>query len=369
LTYHGAYKGEISPRPATLGKIEWIEPPKYEWQIALMAEEYELQVSEYLEEVVPSRESVDEREWLQIDKYCHSVIAVLEDIVLEGKKLDLSPEEFKHDDSEDIVEESEDEDEESEDEEDDEEDDEGNGGDNEDRIDVEISVKPQEVISRIDTQKIKAEKPGNSTGYPWVVKGCDLSESCDLEDISESRQCGEAYEFTAFRNETEWALMRSAYIAAVGPQQATLNMTYGSGFKVPFKIAHSPGRGRGVFATEDIANGTLVWSSEYTATFTEGEQFRKFLAVLPDDMVCDLIIWCYTSLGIGKRNVIECDLDAGSLINSYDDISEYNIANTNITYDTAEPDSVYAVRDIKAGEELVTAYDEFDTDNYEVFGL
>ena len=31
--------------------------------------------------------------------------------------------------------------------------------------------------------------------------------------------------------------------------------------------------------------------------------------------------------------------------------------------------SAYAMRDIKAGEELVTGYDEFDTNDYSPFGL
>merc|ERR1711935_826390 len=105
--------------------------------------------------------------------------------------------------------------------------------------------------------------------------------------------------------------MRTAYIAIMGLEEASIDLKYGSGIKVPFMVGHSPGRGRGVFATKDIPKGTLIWKSQFTASLDEGMQFRKFLSVLPDDMVCDLIMWCYTS-----DEDIECDLDEASLFNS-----------------------------------------------------
>ncbi|CAJ1945167.1 unnamed protein product [Cylindrotheca closterium] len=354
LIYHGTYEGEKRSRPAAVGNIEWIEPPKYESQIALMAKEHSAQRIEYIEEVIPSRESVDEREWLQINKYCHGLMDVLNDIVVEGSKLDLISEEEEEYDSED---------EDSEAEEDEEGDSDGDGEerDTADYLGAGISSEAREIASRLGNSK--------EDGYPWMVKGCDLSEDCTLDDIEDSRECGEEYEFDAYRNETEWVLMRSAYIAVVGPQKATLKLTYGSGIKVPFRVGHSPGRGRGVFATADIPKGTLVWQADFTATFTQGEQFRKFLSVLPDDMVCDLIMWCYTAVRTGGENVIDCDLDEGSLFNSYDELSEYNLGNQKVSFANSDLDSAFAMRDIQAGEEFITAYDEFDTEKYNSFGL
>lgn len=55
---------------------------------------------------------------------------------------------------------------------------------------------------------------------------------------------------------------------------------------------------------------------------------------------------------------------------SDDDVSEYTIGNQKGTEGSKSSiDGAYAMRDIKAGEELVTAYDEFDTENYKAFGL
>lgn len=232
--------------------------------------------------------------------------------------------------------------------------------------------------------EIQEERNSTSKGYPWMIGGCDLSEDCSIENIQESRGCGKTYFYNAYRNETEWALMRSTSMAIVGPEASSIELEYGSGIEVPFKVAHSPGRGRGVFATSEIPKGTLVWTSKFTATFTSGVQFRKFLSILPDDMVCDLIIWCYASEGANDtediqseaegntsgQDFFECDLDEASLFNSYDRRSEYNLGSQKGTVAASpDDDKAYAIRDFRAGEELVTAYEEFDTMNYEAFGL
>ena len=53
-----------------------------------------------------------------------------------------------------------------------------------------------------------------------------------------------------------------------------------------------------------------------------------------------------------------------------DDRSEYNIgALKGSTGDYRTEERIYALRDITAGEELVTAYGQFDTDNFAAFGL
>ena len=78
----------------------------------------------------------------------------------------------------------------------------------------------------------------NSTSkrYPWMVDGCDLSEDCSMNKIRDSRGCGKTYFYDANRNETEWVLMRSAYMAIVGREASSIELEYGSGIEVPFKI-------------------------------------------------------------------------------------------------------------------------------------
>jgi hypothetical protein len=53
-----------------------------------------------------------------------------------------------------------------------------------------------------------------------------------------------------------------------------------------------------------------------------------------------------------------------------DERAEYNIGHLkDFTWDFMGVERVYALRDITAGEELVTAYGSFDTDNFAAFGL
>ena len=57
-------------------------------------------------------------------------------------------------------------------------------------------------------------------------------------------------------------------------------------------------------------------------------------------------------------------------MNSYNHLAEYNAGTVEIPQLESDLMSVvYAARDIKAGEEMVSAYDEFDSDNYGAFGL
>jgi len=347
LIYHGRDEGD-----SDVGRIEWIDPPKDETELEDLQDELEFQRLSYELEVLESHDTVDEREWMVIDRHCQSLMEMLEDSISEGTIYlqSVNNSISDHRKKKDRV------------------------------IDNKISESSDD---EDDTQKFEQESDCEHTvhpsrqsdesldGYPWRVNGCDLSENCTIDDIHDSRGCGETYNFDAARNQTEWVLMRSAYIGIVGSSQASLNLTYGSGIKVPYKVGHSPGRGRGVFATADIPKGTVVWTSDFTATFTNGVQFRKFLSVLPDDIVCDLILWCYTCKEEdGITEVIECDLDEASLFNSFDYMYEYNIGNLKgESQNPAIDDTVYAMRDIVAGEELVTAYDEFDTENYQAFGL
>lgn len=267
--YHGA------------GKIEWIQKPNKE-VFDLLKDEVLYQQKAYHAEVVPSRDTVHPREWIAIHMYAKAVISMLQDVV--GQQAELFGD--SEDDSDD-----------SEDDSDDEED--------------------NEEIKDVVETTVKESKRTDD----WAVNGCDLSENCAIMDIWASRNCGTVDEHHAVRNETEWVLMRSAYVAVVGPSHASIPLTFGSGVKVPYKVGHSPGRGRGVFATEDVPKGTLVWTQEYTAKFIDGIRFRKFLSVLPDDMVCDMVLWCYTYKGNEtdadgneiQMDVIGCDMDEGKL--------------------------------------------------------
>jgi SET domain len=68
----------------------------------------------------------------------------------------------------------------------------------------------------------------------------------------------------------------------------------GSGFFVPVAVQYSPGKGRGVFATEPIRKGRTVWVSWYEGWMLSGLLYRQLLDALPTNALkCDLMAFSY----------------------------------------------------------------------------
>jgi hypothetical protein len=324
--------------------LTWIHRPVDVWQLHLMAEEYERQVNLYASEIYLSRDSVPTNEWKVIASYSEALRNALEFSFHEGwvalgRELEnpLSQKENEKENRDNGKEEDDEEDE-----------DEDSKQEVDDNI-IDHTTEETCVVQQYTNLEASTTKSAGTD--PLDI---DCSTHCDIPDIEISRGC-KNHTYNTIHNQTAWAHMRAAYVAIVGSNDATLNVTNGSGMKVPFKIGHSPGRGRGVFATEDIRKGTLVWHGENTAAFTARVQFRKFLASLPDVLACDLIIWCFTFID-GNMAFIGCDLDEASLFNSYDNGAEYNIRH--VRHFRGLKYAEYALRDITAGEELIASYDE-----------
>ncbi|CAJ1945166.1 unnamed protein product [Cylindrotheca closterium] len=357
--YHGRHEEKT--------KIVWIKPPRYERQATLMVA-LEIQRLEYKFEVIPSRETVGEREWVQIDRYCQSVVEVLEDMIEESKAFDLIGDEYDEDEDEyeqDSEDENSDDEEGSDDEE--HEDEPVANESNETGKENEVLVNTEDSTEAHVASDFLEGRNSSSNGHPWMVDGCDLSEDCSIDNKG-------MWENLLLQRLPKRNIMGSDAQRLYGNcrTRSILN-------RVGQLWNRSP-----VFATAEIPKGTLIWTSKYTATFTDGVQFRKVLSILPDDMVCDLIIWCYASEGendsegiqsedgtsIPVQDFFECDLDDASFFNSYDHRSEYNVGSQKGKVAASpDDDKAYAMRDILAGEELVSAYDEFDTMNYDAFGL
>lgn len=180
--------------------------------------------------------------------------------------------------------------------------------------------------------------------------------------------------------------MRSAYIGAVGPEAARFQWPIAaaaatttssdaddeqqsSSLLLPqtglvpglTEIRYTPDKGRGVFATQFLPAGTLVWNLRYHAHFFTEASMRRFLTSIREEQACDALQWCYamnatstTTTGEGGSAVVACDLDEGSLFNHADD----GIANVEDTEDGV--DGVVTVRDVFPGEELTQDYLDFE---------
>lgn len=125
---------------------------------------------------------------------------------------------------------------------------------------------------------------------------------------------------------------------------------------VPYYAKHSPGKGRGVFASRDIKEGELTQDgAQSDVLFPDGMSWRRYAFSLPRERACDLIDWSWTQ-----------QLEEGG---KYRLLSAINISifhngdskKANIKPRSPSSQQFYATRDIKEGEELLYDYHIYHT--------
>lgn len=127
-----------------------------------------------------------------------------------------------------------------------------------------------------------------------------------------------------------------------------------SGFHYGYVVQLAPGKGKAVFTTEPIKARSKLWSPTHVKFYDEKE-FEERMKGLTDGQIKHLLNHVY---GKGDR-LIEC-LDDGEFINHS---KTNNTICSGMALDPPIDDDnqcCYAVRDIRAGEELVDNYAYYD---------
>ena len=144
-----------------------------------------------------------------------------------------------------------------------------------------------------------------------------------------------------------------------------------SGFHIPFQARQVPGKGRGLFATQHVAQGTCI-CDDRSGKFRTEQEWRDFLALLPYQVAKESVDWC---------GVDEYDDDGGQAV--FIDFCELALLNHGYSKRSLklwerifpflscrkatanvmgkEIDGVWhmvACRDIQAGDELLCDYNE-----------
>lgn len=134
------------------------------------------------------------------------------------------------------------------------------------------------------------------------------------------------------------------------------------GFHVAHEAKYTLSKGRGIFATEDIPKGTLVWSTRRTIFFASGSLYRKFLIDIDRNFACDFIEWSWVQTFENGTSRIAIALDDGSLCNDADDAANIG-CNEEFAklYHGGCVHNYIALRDIKSGDELVCDYSSLVT--------
>lgn len=207
----------------------------------------------------------------------------------------------------------------------------------------------------------------NEVPWPWPEDW----ESYDFRDIRSRFNCQEYAHDQTKRLPTpeDWKVFQTAYINTVD-SKATFNdpVPPGMGYTLidqsppPYYAKHSPGKGRGIFASRNIHKGELVHDGDKSdVMFPTGLSWKRFIFSLPRDRACDQIIWSWTQEREDGSFRIYSAINISILFNSGGD-EEGN----NISPESSVSSKFYATRDIKEGEELLYDYNVYDTDWDEV---
>eukprot|EP00978_Attheya_sp_CCMP212_P024219 scaffold75812_cov49-Attheya_sp.AAC.3 len=193
---------------------------------------------------------------------------------------------------------------------------------------------------------------------------------CDYKQLEQKLHCG-AIRNRPIPDQEVWRLIRRAYADVVGNEESTPHAT----FYAPFRVEHTDKnkKGRGVFATEPIKKGAAIWDVQ-EAVFEDRESLYKFLNLIPQIHACDVIDLAWTEYenvpnSIEKRAVLLVTLDESSMV---------NWLSKKLTNIGCDPEAAkkfeggcdkyeFALKDIEAGEEIISLYDAGEDDAWDSF--
>jgi len=162
----------------------------------------------------------------------------------------------------------------------------------------------------------------------------------------------------------EWTFLRKQMKLLVDPRlnlddpvPPTQGYSLGNtGAPPPYYAQRSEGKGRGLFASRDIQKGELVQDGPHSfIVFPDALSFRRLVFALPRKSACDITEWAWhQELTPGGRLTIVVDANIAALMNSSPE--------PNIAPKTDTDTKLYAVRDIRKGEEIYYDYNIYETD-------
>lgn len=150
-----------------------------------------------------------------------------------------------------------------------------------------------------------------------------------------------------------WRVLKHAALAA-GALPGVPHASNG-GMMVPFEVRVTKSHGRGIFASADVPEGSMVWrgTPANVATFPTDVTWAAFYDALPKHLQCDALHWHWFPTD-GFRSLA---LDEGSLINHGAGLVS-NIGCEGNPGDDCDNNS-YALRTIKQGEEFLEDYSTY----------
>lgn len=175
----------------------------------------------------------------------------------------------------------------------------------------------------------------------------------------------------------DWTLIRQTYTEVVDSTKnwdedvvpPTLGYSLRPDVSVPppYYAMFSPGKGRGLFASRFIKKGELVHDGTVSdVVFASGMAWRTFVFSLPRNFACDCTDWHWMQkLEEDGPYFMVAGINISSFMNSggkeYGIDDEDGSRTPNALPETPYDGKFYALRDIEAGQEILTDYDMYYT--------
>jgi len=188
-----------------------------------------------------------------------------------------------------------------------------------------------------------------------------------LAEFGEALQCEKIpLDARPIHDASTWRHLRQTYEDVMGPSRSSISQL---AFNIEEKeiddllpaeesnnvvISHVEGKGRGILASRDIKEGEKIWTNVHFAAFHKSHDLNRFLAVLPTQLACDVILWTFNSNEDPNDFFFSVDLDLSTFCNgggSIDNNVEWE------THPVVNTVTAVATRDISAGEEILCDYE------------
>jgi len=235
------------------------------------------------------------------------------------------------------------------------------------------------------SDKSKASVGGDTSTKQHSILSNPGSDNRSYGDLKRQNGCA-AMKIRPVHDDATWKIFRDTYYSVVGEELSTIGDRFSTDNAFRFKISarQSPGKGRGIFAEEEIPEGEILYNFSRTAQFQTGDAYRKFLDKLPNSLACDVLMWSYVQLFSNNESENEyrsslricTDLDPGSFCN--DGGSGGNMAwedNNEAYYPVTNKQGVkissplISLSKIAINEEIMCNYGQFSEGDWGAFGL
>lgn len=206
-----------------------------------------------------------------------------------------------------------------------------------------------------------------------------------LEDIWESLECPQHYVYPSpLYSQELWMSLRQTYYDIVGSEKSSIGEpSEKDGFSVLIEVRQTitNDKGRSIFVAQDVPKGQQLWSSlivTQTAKFDNPVDYKHFLALVPVGVACGALHdLAYVQVGHDGDLLICFDLDNPSFTNDIIYSTDDQDAGCLPEWEDRDPggcrDNVYALRDLKKGDEVLVKkyHEDWDVldDGWEEFGL